>query len=30
MSSTSGRVASAPSWSMPSVERTSGCRHKHQ
>jgi hypothetical protein len=30
MSSTSGRVNSAPSWSTPSAGWTSRCRRKHQ
>jgi hypothetical protein len=30
MSSTSGRVNSAPPWSTPSAGRTLGCRRKHQ
>jgi hypothetical protein len=30
MSSTSGRVNSAPPWSTPSAGWTSGCRHKHK
>jgi hypothetical protein len=30
MSSTSGRVAYAPSWSTPSAGWTSWCRRKHQ
>jgi hypothetical protein len=30
MSSTSGRVASAPLWSTPSARWTSGCWRKHQ
>jgi hypothetical protein len=30
MSSTSGRVASAPPWSTPSAGWTSGCKRKHQ